>query len=577
MKSLYRFFTCILLIVCNVGFSQQADVATAIKMAQAFGEKTIRIRDTTIASKNNQSISGNAITYIIGQKDTCLYGISFEGGGWALISADKRIRPVLAYSDTGFFPEWDNINPSALGLIQSYIKEVEYAKDSLTSDNIHPEWFSALSRSEIYIIVDNLLKRNGEEVLWNQRGNQDMIDWPYNPTDCNRVYNKFCPTFTSQPYSPCSDHGYVGCTAVAMGQIMWYWQWPYYARVPLAMTDSFGNTAGTTMHQYDWEKMPCYLTNSSDMDNVDMVAGLLRDCGYATNMKYGVNGSGTNLSKAASALRSTFHYLPSATYLPRPEQASQQDAWLDLLKAELNHARPVLYGGHQAESLGGIGHSFVLAGYNSADYFYVNWSTYHPAVGIDNGFVSLNNMITSSGSYNYKQDAVVGITPQLMCSSQIPTTQPEWETNLVELYHGDAIIQNKIYDNSTRGIIYSDRSIRITGDVRIAKGANIHIAIKNMYCDYGKDDSSMPSQRFAKKSKISAMSRLIVSPNPVLSVLHIHMSDDLSQAKIYALNGQCVLQASQTDIDVSGLPEGMYILQAETLSGAYMQTKFIKD
>ena len=70
---------------------------------------------------------------------------------------------------------------------------------------------------------------------------------------------------------------------------------------------------------------------------------------------------------------------------------------------------------------------------------------------------------------------------------------------------------------------------------------------------------------------------LIISPNPVNSTLSIQMQEDISQAKIYTINGQCVLQASQTDIDVSALPQGMYILRALTADGKQHQAKFIKQ
>ena len=67
-----------------------------------------------------------------------------------------------------------------------------------------------------------------------------------------------------------------------------------------------------------------------------------------------------------------------------------------------------------------------------------------------------------------------------------------------------------------------------------------------------------------------------VSPNPVNAILHIQTTEELAQVKIYNLNGQRVLQSAQTDIDVSALPQGMYILRAETTDGNAHQTKFIK-
>lgn len=69
--------------------------------------------------------------------------------------------------------------------------------------------------------------------------------------------------------------------------------------------------------------------------------------------------------------------------------------------------------------------------------------------------------------------------------------------------------------------------------------------------------------------------QLLISPNPVNSILHIQTSDELSQVNIYTLNDQCVLQTSQTDIDVSALPKGMYILRASTTDGKEKQAKFL--
>lgn len=70
---------------------------------------------------------------------------------------------------------------------------------------------------------------------------------------------------------------------------------------------------------------------------------------------------------------------------------------------------------------------------------------------------------------------------------------------------------------------------------------------------------------------------LSITPNPVRDFLSITSTEDLTHIYIYNLNGQCVLQTSQTDIDVSSLPQGMYILRAITSTGDLKQAKFIKE
>ena len=67
------------------------------------------------------------------------------------------------------------------------------------------------------------------------------------------------------------------------------------------------------------------------------------------------------------------------------------------------------------------------------------------------------------------------------------------------------------------------------------------------------------------------------APNPVNSILHIRTTDELSDVQIYTINGQRVMQAVQADIDVSNLPQGMYLLRALTTDGRQHQAKFIRE
>ncbi|MBQ5807398.1 MAG: Spi family protease inhibitor [Tidjanibacter sp.] len=44
---------------------------------------------------------------------TLMYVVNYEGGGWEIISADKRTEPILAYSDCGSF-SWEKANPGEI-------------------------------------------------------------------------------------------------------------------------------------------------------------------------------------------------------------------------------------------------------------------------------------------------------------------------------------------------------------------------------------------------------------------------------------------------------------------------------
>ena len=117
--------------------------------------------------------------------------------------------------------------------------------------------------------------------------------------------------------------------------------------------------------------------------------------------------------------------------------------------------------------------------------------------------------------------------------------------------------------------------IKLTPGTHIKRGANYRAAIRS-----NADDSNYP--QFIKRKDIPNNKeinnkRFAISPNPVNAILQIQTSEELAQVNIYNLNGQCVMQAAQTDIDVSALPQGMYILRAVTTDSTPLQAKFIKQ
>ena len=64
---------------------------------------------------------------------------------------------------------------------------------------------------------------------------------------------------------------------------------------------------------------------------------------------------------------------------------------------------------------------------------------------------------------------------------------------------------------------------------------------------------------------------IYVYPNPVLSTLNIQGVDDTASLSVYSLSGKCVLQETGTEIDVTSLQQGTYILRVNN-----QYVKFIK-
>ena len=117
--------------------------------------------------------------------------------------------------------------------------------------------------------------------------------------------------------------------------------------------------------------------------------------------------------------------------------------------------------------------------------------------------------------------------------------------------------------------------IRLTPNTHIKSGSKFRASIRN-----NADGNTYPqftASRHTDKKESQKESNLSVLPNPIIDILHIHSSEALSSVRIYDLNGQCLLRTTDTEINVSALPAGLYVLTAQTASGDTMQTKFIKQ
>lgn len=218
-------------------------------------------------------------------------------------------------------------------------------------------------------------------------------------------YNDSCPADSMAPAYFC-NRAPAGCVASALGQIMHYHQWPYqgigtnsyYDADYGTLSANFGNTT------YNWQGMPNTIYTSNPE-----IARLMFHVGVATEMNYGPFASGTGASDAHYALKTYFNYKNSTQHVYKVNYTST--SWKSMLQNELDHGRPVFYGGVDAG--GGGGHAFVCDGYYGNDYFHINWGW----SGTGDGYFMLSNL-NPLGSANYinMQEAIIGIepnTPQL--------------------------------------------------------------------------------------------------------------------------------------------------------------------
>jgi hypothetical protein len=212
-------------------------------------------------------------------------------------------------------------------------------------------------------------------------------------------YNDYCPVDYDGP----DDHALVGCVAVAMAQVMKYYNFPetgsgshsYSHPSYGTLSADFGSTT------YDWDSMPDSL---SDYDSD--VAELLYHAGVSVDMDYGPSGSGASTGATATALKTYFSYDNTASYVRKSDYSG--DDWAALLREEIDNNRPVIYRGYDVDA--GSGHAFVCDGYSGSDYFHFNWGWYG---SYQDEYFYLNDLTPGSHDYSDSQAAVVGIAPDI--------------------------------------------------------------------------------------------------------------------------------------------------------------------
>lgn len=484
--------------------------------------------------------------------------------GWILLSGSMKVCPILAHLQSFERPIYDSFPPAAQELLNIYEEKIAYIQQHEADFSVDERWLEAES-------AETNVNRTTSSTLTDVQLSMD-VHWGQCKSfssSCDMAYNKFCP-YVSAP-DQC-NRAAVGCVAVAVAQIMRYWNWPYAAYVP---TTVGGST--TELKFYDWSQMPSLIDDDTPMSHVNMIAGFLRDCGYSLDMDYGVSSSAGD-DDALSTLES-FGYDANTMELRYKWNTS---GWTNKLRTNIDNGQPVYYGGFSS-SIAGEGHAFIVDGYRTGDNptFHINWGWYGKH---DNWYNIDDAYVNDSMHYEYYQTAIFGIRPAPICydvslSGNLLVNFPKF----CYAIGGDLTLANKTFSNIVQGEIYSSSKVRLTSGITIQNGSNVHIAIKDIPCPTNKLSSVEVQPVRAKETSTSISEEFeqghtfSINPNPVRDILIVETTESLSQIDIYNVNGQCVLQTKALEISVAHLPVGMYILRAKTKDGRLMQGKFIKQ
>ena len=346
-----------------------------IDISESDAEKVAKIFIEKQNSGNLRSISlgeglqiKNTFSIPDSMGNPTLYIINFNPSGFCIVSSTKKTVPVLAFSETGYFEFNKEINMGLAMWLEETLGYIVNTKNAQDSSSFRASWMefedysqfekltlrSSSAMSQAYSKLANEIREKGNEaislssamaVLPNDLAKQfqrlaaglnspeaysivEIIDKTQNiilgpliKTNWNQSY----------PFNLKVPNDWAGCTAVAAGQIMYFFKKPA---------------------SFNWNNMA---DNKIGLFPED-VAFLMFDLGKKIKMDYRSDGSGSNNGNVKEGLEKNYSY-----------SVTEKDFNYLEVQSYLNNKKyPVYMSGSRTSFLGIIykdGHAWVCEGY----------------------------------------------------------------------------------------------------------------------------------------------------------------------------------------------------------------------
>ena len=246
-----------LLFIVTFGFSAQVDIEKASAISKNFFE-----------SRTGQVYSVNSTQVISEAENPLLYVFILNPTGFIIVSANDAAMPVLGYSFENDFRE-DDLPIQLEWMFEQYKDEIQdmYSENSTATNEIRALWrlYSDDFDYEQARSVSPLLSCN-----WDQGSS----------------WNDMCPEDSNGP----GGNVLVGCVAISMGQVMYYWGYPQIG------SGDHGYNHWDYGYQYANFQDAFYdYDNMANNYGTEASALLLYHAGVSVNMGYGVDGSGAQV------------------------------------------------------------------------------------------------------------------------------------------------------------------------------------------------------------------------------------------------------------------------------------------
>lgn len=230
--------------------SENSETRSSQSKRQVNSVKLVNLASNMATRSQNENAISSSL-YIINYKDN---------KGFAIVSSDKRLRPLYAISDTGNIAISDTITNKSLAL---FFHGVESDMGSVTSDTLLLR-NSGGKTSVVNPQVSPIIWRAPRQ--WGQ----------------GEPYNTYC-------FTKSGEKAKVGCVAVACGIVMTFYDWPVY------INDKHIGWHGMKKYTFDHD--------------IDYVFGKLGEP-KQLDMSYGVSSSGAYMENVSRTFVRMGYYAP---------------------------------------------------------------------------------------------------------------------------------------------------------------------------------------------------------------------------------------------------------------------------
>jgi len=343
------------------------------------------IADRVVLNLNKQyNTSLNKSNYIISNIETIkeqetivMYAYHLNPIGFVLVSGTDKANPVIGYSFDSNLKLSDTPDNFTyfINKKKSHLFDI-INTNSKTSPEVVDEW-------NLYT-VNNYQSRDYRNV-------SPLIDAEF---DQSGSWNN---TLTAET----GFNGPVGCVAVAMAQIMYYWGFPEEGQGSNTyIEDDLGElSVDFSTTYYDFDNMAAtYATNPSRL--------LLYHSGVAVNMDYDNSGSGAQCEgvyPSAEYAMETFFKYSSIIHNADGDIIDNITEFRNILKDQLDYGKPILFSGF-SDSYGNGGHAWNVDGYQNNN-LHCNWGW----GGWNNGYYNLTTM----DGFDTWQNALIDLIPNI--------------------------------------------------------------------------------------------------------------------------------------------------------------------